>query len=71
MNKEQLSFLDLEKEKMTIKEFKEYLNRFNDEDNFSIIVLNTDKRKVAKQRDIFLLEDTPAVIFDVQGFEKY
>lgn len=71
MNKEQLSFLDLEKEKMTIKEFKEYLNRFEESDNFSIIVLNADKREVAMQRDIFFLEDTPAIIWDIRGFEKY
>lgn len=56
---------------MTIKEFKEYLDKFNEEDNISLIVLDTEKRKCFKHRDIFLLEDQPAIIFDTNGAEKY
>ncbi len=49
---------------ITIKEFKEYLNGFDDNDNFSIIIVNSKKRIVHKNADSYLFEDSPTIIIE-------
>ncbi|QEK13766.1 hypothetical protein FQB35_15690 (plasmid) [Crassaminicella thermophila] len=68
---EQLSFLDLIDSKITIKEFKEYLNKFDDEDNIAFVVVDSKERKHFLSREIYLLAERPAVLFDTYVSEDY
>lgn len=57
---------------MTIKQFKEYLNKFDDSDNFSMAILDMKKRKNFNYREKYILDDIPMIILDIDGsFEKY
>ena len=52
---------------MQIKELKEYLNRFDDNEKISIVVADTEKRIVHKNKMATFLSDTPALILEVDG----
>ena len=56
---------------MTIKEFKEYLNRFDENEGFSVVVVNKAKRIVHKHKETHLVADMPAIIIETEETEPF
>ena len=52
---------------MQIKELKEYLNRFDDNYPFSVVVVDTKKRIVHKHKMSHFIADEAALILEVDG----
>ncbi|MCM8710518.1 hypothetical protein M2651_05695 [Clostridium sp. SYSU_GA19001] len=49
---------------VTIKDFKEYLNKFNDKEYISLVVVNSNERIHYIPEKIFLIEDMPAIFMN-------
>jgi hypothetical protein len=56
---------------LTIKELKEYLRTFDENENFSVVVINPKKRIVHKSKNKFLLSDTPAMFIETEESEPF
>lgn len=56
---------------MTIKEFKEYLNRFDENEGFSVVVVNEKKRIVHKHKKSYFLADMPALLIETEETEPF
>jgi hypothetical protein len=54
---------------MKIKDLKEYINTFEESEEMSIVVLDTEKRIVHKNKMAQFLSDAPALILEVEGIE--
>lgn len=52
---------------MKIKDLKEYLNTFEDNEEISIVVVDIEKRIVHKNKMATFLSDTPALILEADG----
>ena len=52
---------------MNIKDLKEYLNQFDENEGFSVVVVDIEKRIVHKNKMAHFLTDTPALILEVEG----
>lgn len=52
---------------MNIKDLKEYLSRFDEKEGFSVVVVDTEKRIVHKNKMAHFLTDTPALFLEVDG----
>lgn len=52
---------------MNIKDLKEYLSRFDENEGFSVVVVDPEKRTVHKNKMATFLSDTPALILEVDG----
>lgn len=60
-------------EKITIKDLKDYLEKFNENDNVSLIVVDSNKRLHYKAREIFFISDTsiPAIVYDINESKSF
>lgn len=54
---------------LTIKELKEYLGTFDENENFSVVVINPKKRIVHKNIKSFLLSSAPAIFIETEESE--
>ena len=54
---------------MNIKVLKEYLNTFEESEEFSVVIVDTKKRIVHKNKMASFITDTPALILEVEGTE--
>lgn len=55
---------------ITVKDFKEYLNNFSDNEAISLVVVNSEERLHYISKEVFLVKDTPAIIMDTVSHEN-
>lgn len=54
---------------MKVKDLKEYLNTFDENGAFAVVVVDTKKRIVHKQKAFNFISDMAALILEVDGTE--
>jgi hypothetical protein len=48
-----------------IKELKEWLGNFNENEEFSVVVVDTKKRTVYENKSVIFITDKPAIFIEV------
>lgn len=56
---------------ITVKDMKEYLNRFSDDDNISFVVINSKERLHYIPKELTLIGDMAAIFMDTTESESF
>ncbi len=56
---------------MTIKELKECLSTFDENDGFSIVVINREKRLIHNHKKVYFIKEMPAVFIETTKTETF